>query len=487
MGTVSEKYLQRRRSRKTGSTSYRYRRAVDVKLKGVLGKGEIVLPLGKTLAAAMKEFPKVHRRVEEELAKAWRSLKSDATKGSVQTPREAFDEGLKQLREWGVNPYEGSDPDDPDDLAEWIKRDVLAEGIAAKYRPAKVYDMGLNAPDHPEGVSPADTELVRLLMSSETPKPPATTLEDAKRLYLKDRFALNEPKPLERKKDEQRAERAVRAIAKALDTQPDKIAVTSITREQARKVQDFIRGEVRSKSTVDRYLNDIRAIIHHAIREVSELHGLTNHFTGLPVLGSGRGGDTTEKNKRLPFTKGEVRQIRRRLAASSKQPDLLLIWRMLEGTGCRLAEVTGLRVADVKTDEPMPYIEVEWHEDRRVKTDPSRRRVPLIGDALEAAKEALQRTKGPMLFLRYGVEGGNTKASAALMKHVREVTENPKKVTHSLRHNMEDALDLAEVDTQDQNLILGHTMGGMAERYGGPERRLEVATRAMRRALLGTA
>ncbi|TGP53925.1 hypothetical protein EN873_12175 [bacterium M00.F.Ca.ET.230.01.1.1] len=486
MGTVSEKYLQRRRSKKTGSTSYRYRRPVDPKLKGVLGKGEIVVPLGKTLAGAMKEFPKVHRRVEEMLAQAWRSI-SGAAVGEVQTPREAFDAGLRQLQEWGVNPYVSGDPEDPDDLAEWIKRDVLAEGIAAKYRPAKTYDMGLNASDHPEGVSPADTELVRLLMTSDTPRPPASTLEDAKRLYLKDRFALNEPKPLEKKKDEQRAERAVKAIADALDTKPEKITVAGITREQARKVQDFIRGEVKSKSTVDRYLNDIRAIINHAIAEVSELHGLTNHFTGLPVLGSGRGGAETVQRKRDPFTKDEITKIRRRIVSHSKEPDLMLIWRLLEGTGCRLAEVTGLRVADVKPEEPMPYIEVEWHEDRRVKTDPSRRRVPLIGDALGAAREAVKAAGGAaMLFPTYGVEGGNTKASAALMKHVRAVTTNRKKVVHSLRHNMKDTLDLAEVDTSDQNLILGHTLGGIGERYGGSERRLEVATRAMRRALLGT-
>lgn len=487
MGTVSEKYLQRRRSKKTGSTSYRYRRAVDVKLRGVLGKGEIVLPLGKTLVAAMKEFPKVHRKVEQMLAKAWRSLKGAAVAGGVQTPRETFNEGLKQLQEWGVNPYEGDGPEDPDDLAEWIKRDVLAEGIAAKYRPAKAYDIGLNAPDNPEGLSTGDTELVRLLMSSETPKPPATTLEDAKRLYLNDRFALNEPKPLERKKDEQRAERAVGSIARALGSTPEKIAVASVTREQARKVQEFIRGEVGSKSTVDRYLNDIRAILNHAIAEVTELHGLTNHFTGLPVLGSGRSGETSEKNKRLPFTNEERRKIRRRIETHADQPDLLLIWRLLDGTGCRLAEITGLRVTDVRAEGAMPYVEVEWHEDRRVKTDPSRRRVPLVGDALEAAKRALTLTKGPMLFPSYGREGGNTAASKVLMKHVRTVTEERKKVVHSLRHNMKDTLDRAEVDTNDQNLILGHTLAGEGERYGGPERRLEVATRAMRRAVLGAA
>lgn len=120
---------------------------------------------------------------------------------------------------------------------------------------------------------------------------------------------------------------------------------------------------------------------------------------------------------------------------------------------------------------------------QRLKTDPSRRRVPLVGDALEAAKEALRLTKGPMLFPRYGVEGGNTNASAVLMKHVRKITDDAKKVVHSLRHNMKDTLILTGVETGLQNLILGHTLGGEGERYGGPEARLEHATRAMRKAI----
>jgi hypothetical protein len=128
----------------------------------------------------------------------------------------------------------------------------------------------------------------------------------------------------------------------------------------------------------------------------------------------------------------------------------------------------------------MPCVEVEWHEDRRVKTDPSRRRVPLVRDALGAAKHALMLTNGAMLFPNYGREGGAAAASKVLMKHVRTVTEDRKKVAHYLRHNMKHTLDRAEVDTNDQNLILGHTLGGVGRRF-------EVDTRAMRRVLLEVA
>lgn len=95
--------------------------------------------------------------------------------------------------------------------------------------------------------------------------------------------------------------------------------------------------------------------------------------------------------------------------------------------------------------------------------------MPLVGDALEAAKEALALAgrEGP-LFPEYGRSRGSDAASAALMRHVRKVTHDPKHVVHSLRHNMKDRLILAEVASLDQNLILGHAMEGVGDRvYGG--------------------
>lgn len=54
------------------------------------------------------------------------------------------------------------------------------------------------------------------------------------------------------------------------------------------------------------------------------------------------------------------------------------------------------------------------------------------------------------------------------MKHVRLVANGPRHVTHSLPHNMKDALIEAEVASLEQNLILGHAMGGVGDRvYGG--------------------
>ncbi|MCJ7994592.1 hypothetical protein JXZ79_08185 [Rhizobium cremeum] len=76
-------------------------------------------------------------------------------------------------------------------------------------------------------------------------------------------------------------------------------------------------------------------------------------------------------------------------------------------------------------------------------------------------------------------------ASASLMKHIRAVTEDDKIVVHSLRHTMKDRMIRARVSDGDQDLVLGHSRGGMGERYGGPDARLEVAAGAVKAALNG--
>ena len=48
-------------------------------------------------------------------------------------------------------------------------------------------------------------------------------------------------------------------------------------------------------------------------------------------------------------------------------------------TGMRLAEVCGLERDDVVLDGPIPYIELQPNSARRLKTDSSERRIPLVG------------------------------------------------------------------------------------------------------------
>jgi hypothetical protein len=88
-----------------------------------------------------------------------------------------------------------------------------------------------------------------------------------------------------------------------------------------------------------------------------------------------------------------------------------------------------------------------------------------------------------MLFSEYGTDTGPTNASAALMKQVRNVTKEKLLVVHSLRHNLKDRFRVAGVSDIDQNLILGHSLGGVGNRvYGGEDAKLIATTAAMEKA-----
>lgn len=181
-----------------------------------------------------------------------------------------------------------------------------------------------------------------------------------------------------------------------------------------------------------------RAMVSIAITE-HDLQGKAHSpFDGLDVAKANAVPDA-EWDKRDPLPRDILLAMRKRMKSKLRQPALGLIWRMLEGTGCRGAEVVGLRVQDVSLAGPYPHIRVQWHEDRRVKTKVSISSVPLVGDALEATKEAGSWPRVSTCYsLRYAHEGAPDAVSQALMKHLRKFTSNIRHVVYSLRHNMKD-------------------------------------------------
>lgn len=322
-------------------------------------------------------------------------------------------------------------------------------------------------------ISVRDAALLHVLGLGAGAAAPEATLEDARRFYIKEKVA---GKPDETMKT-QRIDRVVGHIRTALGRDP---VLAKLTRADAREVRDHMLSDAGIKpSTVHRYLNDVRAIITHAIEELP-LSNVTNPFSKLEVKR-----ETLAKHDRLPFSPAQLKATRAQVLGHANS-DLQRIWRMLEGTGCRLAEVAGLLVTDVALDHRNPHVDLVVHPHRRLKTAGSVRKVPLIGDALQAAREAVGAAgDGPLLFASYGRERGPDAASAILMKHVRKVVADKKVTVHSLRHSMKDRLRLAGVETGTIDDVLGHSSGRVSERYGGDEARLEVATVAIKKAFGG--
>ena len=93
---------------------------------------------------------------------------------------------------------------------------------------------------------------------------------------------------------------------------------------------------------------------------------------------------------------------------------------LLGETGCRLAEIVGLRLEDIDLDNDQIYIRP--NQARRLKTRNSKRTLPLVGYAKVAMEEALKHSDEEWLFPRY-IKDGKCKAdhaSAALNKWIKK-------------------------------------------------------------------
>lgn len=448
-----------RYARLTKSGTWQYRRRIPTAVRNLLFQGEFKRFLGATKPEALKAYPKIEAEFERLVSDTLRKHSAPAPVPVTQLEIHRMAERrAKELAEWPVivsgNAIPATDPE-----AASLLRDSFLSGF-------KEDDEG-----RPVGVPKVEGRAYDILASGGRISRPAPTVDDAKRLYFEEKVKgdINE------KAKKTRLDRVVAHLNHAIEgSRP----LGSLTREEAREVRNHMLRDLNmTPATVRRYLNDLRALVAFGILELGPRDAL-NPFLGLTIPQ-----ETTAREERSPIPEKTLKAIGKRLSARAGA-DLWQIWRMIEGTGCRLGEVSGLLVSDVKLDTPIPYIDLVNHPHRRLKTASSVRRVPLVGTALEAATEAVDAAgKGRFLFPRYGKVRGADTASASLMKHIRAITDDPKIVVHSLRHTMEDRLIRARVPVYDRNMIMGHRNPGEGDRYGGPDARLEVALPAVALAL----
>jgi integrase len=435
-----------------GAGRYEYRRRVPESAKAAMGKSEFKRAFSASSPAALA---REHARITAEFDKAVAETQRKLQDPLKMTPRELWDAARKE----GVSMTAGAIGLDEEEAGV-----IVADMLEESGKSSPLLAMALRDPHNLSEVNPL----------------PSHTLEDARKLYLKEKLGGGEGP--ENREAAARVERVFARAAEALGDAVRSRPLASLKREDARKVRDHMLqsprngGGTLSPATVRRELKTLSAVVNFGLKEF-DLGNVVNPFDGLPIEGVGRGVVAAQPDaaRRDPLPKPMLEAMKSRLTG-----DLQLIWRLLAGTGCRLSEVRGLRVEDVATDAAIPHIRVTWHEGRRLKTKASVRVVPLVGDALDAAKEALKTAEGKaVLFPRFAKPRGTDNCSTQLMKHLRQITTDPKHVVHSLRHSMKDALRLAGVEKTVQDLILGHASPSIGETYGGEEVRLQVAYRAL--------
>lgn len=248
------------------------------------------------------------------------------------------------------------------------------------------------------------------------------------------------------------------ALKQFMDVVGD-LQMDQITREVAHKWRDYWIARMKPKSqggdgvspnTANKRMDAISVFC----REYHSYHGLdyNNPFAKLRFDEKKAIGDD---RKRASYDDEFVRKhfLKPGMFDRNNEEGRCILMMLIE-TGARPSEIANLQPEDIVLDHPVPHIHIRPHteEDKKrvLKTPQSKRKIPLVGVALEAAKRC------PNGFPRYR-ENGNT-LSAILLKWFEKKGLRPTKdhVVYSLRHAFEDRMKRAKIDYELRLSLFGH-------------------------------
>ena len=211
------------------------------------------------------------------------------------------------------------------------------------------------------------------------------------------------------------------------------MAIESYGRQDARNFVQTLHQRGMRTTSIRRRLNCLSAVFNYAYAEY-EIDG-RNPFTRVLIPREG-----ADRVRRLPV----ATDVLQALYEACMMIDKPLRWAVpiLGETGCRIAEVIGLRRSDVSPDATS--IKIIAHSARRLKTSGSERELPLVGYAQAAMERLLNAHDHEFLFPTYlrdsqilATHAGNT-----LNKWLKQATDG--KTAHCLRHSFRDRLRAVE-------------------------------------------
>ena len=217
--------------------------------------------------------------------------------------------------------------------------------------------------------------------------------------------------------------------------------VSEYTREDAKLFVHHLQMKGNKTATIRRRINSLSAIINYAYSELDL--DKRNPFNRLFICNEG-----DDVFKRGTFTNEQLKWGYDKALASGSTVKLLMP--LLGETGCRLAEIVGLRLTDIDLENDLIYIRP--NSARRLKNKTSERALPLVGYAKLAVEQALSQSDDEWLFPQY-IKSGHcyaTHASNAVNKWLKR--DFGGLTAHSLRHTFRDRLRAVEcpIDMIDQ-------------------------------------
>ena len=231
-----------------------------------------------------------------------------------------------------------------------------------------------------------------------------------------------------------------------------------LNRDMARQYVEYRESEGKKSATVQRELNNLRAIVSVAILE-GEVQ-VNNPFERI------RPTKKDDAKKRLSYTYDELALIRAKCLEINDDIRHLILIEMY--TGARIGEIVGLRKQDCTFVQKVPCIKITPYDKRTLKTSNSTRIVPLIPEAQEIVLRAIKQSESDALFPRYNNLIDKPKADSAstyASKWLKELTKTDK-TTHTFRHTLRDMFRNADITKDLQDEIHGGAKQNIADTYG---------------------
>jgi integrase len=235
--------------------------------------------------------------------------------------------------------------------------------------------------------------------------------------------------------------------------------LSDYTRQDALQFRDWLVARGLTGSSITRNFSYLKAVINFALSEYAL--DIRNPFVG--IYHDRSAGVLVRK----PIPMEAVRNVQSECHAIDD--DMRWLIALISDTGMRLAEGAGLLKEDlVGLDADLPYVRVTKHPWRNLKTSSSERHIPLVGEALWAAKRIAEAdNESNFAFPRYNrtSQTAANSASAALNKWLKQYIPDGCTM-HSFRHSMRDRLRAVQCPSDITDQIGGWTTDGVGQGYG---------------------
>lgn len=245
------------------------------------------------------------------------------------------------------------------------------------------------------------------------------------------------------------------ALRNFIDVAGDK-TVTDVTRKDILAFQDWWLQRIAEENLKPgsanknfRHLKDILDTVYLACGLELPIE-IENLFSKIMLSG----GDGSRESFEAAYVQDVLLNSN---ALNGLNPESRGIIYMMADTGARLVEITGLMPEDIRLDTDIPHIHIRSNERYRIKTPQSNRQIPLVGAALQGARQF------PDGFSRFATADS---ASSSINKYFRDNDLCPSDghSLYSLRHTFKDRLRDIQAPEEIIDNLMGHKARG--PKYG---------------------